>query len=285
MKKHIHIFIILISLIPVLPAFAQRSGMGRSGGGSGTCATLVAEHFDALETVELTEAEIEEMVFLREEEKLARDVYLSLAETWQLPIFSQIAGAESQHMSRVLVILDLYGIADPIIDDSVGAFSNPDLGALYGTLVEQGQSSLADALGVGAMIEDLDLADLEEILALSDNDPLEFVCENLAKGSRNHLRAFMRALQAQGGDYLPQYLDSDTFESILASDMERGIVYDESGEVLAECGGRFGGQGNGGSSTGNGNNGGSTGNGNNSGGGNGGGDGSGDCDGTGPSRT
>lgn len=286
MKNTIRPIIIIatITLIGALPSFAQRSGQGQAGGNTGVCASLIAEHFDALETTPLTETEIDEILFLREEEKLARDVYLNLAETWQLPIFSQIAGAESQHMSRVLVVLDLYGLQDPITDDTIGAFTNPDLASLYTTLVEQGQSSLIDALVVGATIEDLDIADLEGILDISDNDPVEFICENLAKGSRNHLRAFMRALQAQGGDYLPQYLDTETFEAILASDMERGIVYDENGAVLANCGRGMSRQGAGRGAGGNGNSGsGSNSSGNGSTGGNNG-SGSGDCDGTG-SRT
>lgn len=285
MKNTIRNIVIIagISLIGILPASAQ--GQGQSGDGSGSCATLVSDYFENLEATPLSEAEIDEMTFLREEEKLARDVYTQLAETWQLPIFFQIAGAESRHMNRVLMLLELYGIADPVTDDSVGAFNNPELQALYATLVETGQNSLVDALTVGATIEDLDLADIDEILNLSDNAPLQFVCENLAKGSRNHLRAFMAALRAQDGDYLPQYLESETFEEILASDWERGVVYDENGEILATCGrsgagrgGNSGGNGNGGNS-GNGN----TGNGGNGNGGNGGsGTGSGDCDGTGP---
>jgi len=280
MKNTIRSSIILatIILIGVLPSFAQRSGRQRAGSSSGTCASIVAEHFDALEAIPLTEAEIDEVIFLREEEKLARDVYLALAETWQLPIFSQIASAEERHMGRVLDILDLYGIEDPVIDDTEGVFTNPDLASLYTSLVEQGQTSLVDGLIVGATIEDLDIADIKEILELSGSDPVAFVCENLEKGSRNHLRAFMRALQAQGGDYLPQYLDTETFDAILSSDMERGIVYDENGEVLVECGGMNSGNGHGGGN-GNGN---GNGNGSGNGGGNGGGNGSGDCDGTGP---
>ncbi len=287
MKKTIRNLAIIagISLVGILPASAQ--GQGPSDGGAGSCATIVVDYFENLEATPLSSAEIDEMTFLREEEKLARDVYLSLAETWQLPIFSQIARAESQHMNRVLVLLELYGIQDPISDDSVGAFNNPDLQALYTMLVETGENSLIDALAVGATIEDLDLADIDEILALSENAPIGFVCENLAKGSRNHLRAFMAALRAQDGDYVPQYLDQETFDAILASDMERGLIYDENGDILASCGrsgsgrsGNSGGNGNGGNgNSGNGN----TGNGGNGTSGNGGnGGGSGDCDGTGP---
>ena len=37
-------------------------------------------------------AEVEALQYMREEEKLARDVYLALYEEWQLPIFQTIAG-------------------------------------------------------------------------------------------------------------------------------------------------------------------------------------------------
>jgi hypothetical protein len=192
-------------------------------------------------------------VYLREEEKLARDVYLTLAETWQLPLFRNISGAEQRHMDSVKRLLDLYGTADPVADDSVGMFTNSTLAQLYTDLVARGNSSLVEALTVGATIEDLDLADLEEMLAVASNDHVKLVGYNLAKGSRNHLRAFMAALEAQDGAYQPQYVDQEAFDAILSSGMERRIVYDQNGEPIAVGGaGSRGGHGRRGQGQGNG---------------------------------
>ncbi len=57
-----------------------------------------------------TSDEIHDILYLREEEKLARDVYLKLAERWQLPIFENIARAEQRHMDLVLQVIEVYGI-------------------------------------------------------------------------------------------------------------------------------------------------------------------------------
>jgi len=249
------------------PGEAQRRAAAQLGP---QCVGGVGALFDAIEPVPLSAAEEEDVLFLREEEKLARDIYLGLAERWQLPIFANIALSEQKHMDLVLLLLETYGIEDPVVDDTVGAFSDAMLATLYLELSARGDLSLVDALTVGAIIEDMDLADLIALLEMSDNDHIELVAQNLAKGSRNHLRAFVRALAAQGVTYLPQYLDQETFDAILAAEWERGGFVDADGNFVPACGaavGGFGmrrGPGPGGPAAG------------------GTGSGSGDCDGTGP---
>ena len=225
---------VVVSLALAAPGSAQQRRAGaRVDAGSGGCIGGAGTLFDHIEPTFLTAAEESDLVYLREEEKLARDVYLTLAGTWQLPLFDNIAGAEQRHMDSVKKVLDLYGTADPVADDSVGAFTNPTLAQLYTDLVARGNSSIVEALKAGATIEDLDLADLEEMLAAASNDHVKLVGYNLAKGSRNHLRAFMAALEAQDGAYQPQYLDQEAFDAILSSGMERRIVYDQTGEPVA----------------------------------------------------
>ncbi len=227
--------VLLIALVVSLPAEAQRRGGGRAGGMQ-DCAGVVADYTDQLELSPLSQGDIDGLNLMREEEKLARDVYLTLGERWSLPIFFNISRAEQQHMDRVLSVMDLYDITDPIADDTVGIFVDQHLADLYTTLVDQGSQSLIDALIVGATIEDLDLFDLYELINIGTNDHLLFAWQNLAKGSRNHLRAFISALDAQEGAYQPQYIDQDAYDAILASEWERGIVYDANGDVLADCG-------------------------------------------------
>ena len=71
---------------------------------------------------DLSQLEIDGLKFMREEEKLARDVYLALYEYWQLPIFSNIAGSESTHMEAVLTLLEKYEIADSASSE-IGKFN------------------------------------------------------------------------------------------------------------------------------------------------------------------
>ncbi|MEN8162923.1 MAG: DUF2202 domain-containing protein, partial [Acidobacteriota bacterium] len=244
-----------------------------------------ADYTDQLELSPLSQGDIDGLNLMREEEKLARDVYLTLGERWSLPIFFNIARAEQKHMDRVLSVMDLYEMTDPVTDDTVGIFVDQHLADLYTTLVDQGAQSLVDALIVGATIEDLDIFDLNELISIGTNDHLLFAWQNLNKGSRNHMRAFISALNAQEGAYQPQYIDQDSFDAILASEWERGIIYNADGEVLAECGGTRGGRRGRGNGQGGGNQGGNgTGTGNQGGngsGGNQGGPGTGDCDGSG----
>ncbi len=160
-------------------------------------------------------AEVEALQYMREEEKLARDVYLALYEEWQLPIFQTIAGSESQHMEAMLTLIEKYGLTDPAAGKAEGEFTNPELQALYAQLVAQGSKSAVDALKVGATIEDLDIADLMEALENMTSDDIRFAMENLLRGSENHLRAFMRNLERTGDTYEPQYLDAETFAEIL----------------------------------------------------------------------
>jgi hypothetical protein len=243
MRRHATILTIVLTAVTLMAgtAWAQRGprngGARTGGGGVGTCGQTVADYLDSLEVVPLSAAEEAAIADLREEEKLARDVYLTLAERWQLPIFANIAQSEQTHMDAVARVIALYGMADPVADDTVGAFTSTEYAALYESLVATGETSLADALAVGATIEDLDLADLYEMLDLSANPQVGFLAQNLAKGSRNHLRAFVGALAAQGGSYSAQYLDQATIDAIVAAPAERGVVYDADGEVLAECGG------------------------------------------------
>jgi hypothetical protein len=173
-------------------------------------------------TVVPSESEAEGLTFMREEEKLARDVYLALFDEWGLPIFENIAASEQRHMDAVAALLDAYGLSDPVVDDARGAFTNADFAALYEDLVERGSQSLVDGLAVGALIEDLDIYDLRAWLAQTDNADIERVYANLLAGSENHLRAFTSHLEANGSGYTPEYLDAADVAEITAADSGRG---------------------------------------------------------------
>lgn len=166
---------------------------------------------------EITNDQKESLIFMREEEKLARDIYLSLYNTQGLRVFNNIANSEQQHMYAVKVLLDFYEIDDPVSEDVLGKFQNSDLQNLYDVLLQQGNESQIEALKVGAAIEEIDVLDLEKIIEDPEtNSDIQTVYGNLKKGSENHLRAFVRNLLAGGIVYEPQYLDSDYYYQIIS---------------------------------------------------------------------
>lgn len=222
--------------------FALALVLGLAPGALAQGCPSISDLIDQAPVEPLSAEETAGVVFMREEEKLARDVYLQLFDLWGVNIFSNIAGSEQQHMDSAGLIIAKYGLTDPVTDDARGSFTNTDLAALYQQLTALGAQSLEAAMRVGATIEDLDLYDLANQLALADNTDLRIVYQNLAKGSRNHLRSFTGYLQALGVDYQAQYLTQAQVDEILAQSQERG-VHDADGNLL--CTGGFGGNGNG----------------------------------------
>lgn len=162
------------------------------------------------------------LLLMREEEKLARDVYLALADRWGVRVFSNIAASEAAHMEAVGDLLVRYEITDPITTDTRGVFTNPELQQLYTDLVARGSISTAEAFQVGALIEDLDINDLENLLRETNKADIRIVYENLQKGSRNHLRAFTRQIVRGGDIYNPVHISTAEYERIIESEQERG---------------------------------------------------------------
>jgi hypothetical protein len=193
---------------------------------------------------ELSGQEVEGLLYMREEEKLARDVYLTLYETWDLPVFQNIANSEQTHMDAVKTLIDRYGLDDPVAGNDIGEFSDPTLQSLYDDLTASGQESLTAALRVGAAIEEIDIIDLEEYIAQTDEADIVRVYENLMRGSRNHLRAFVSTLERQEGEsYQPEYLEQDTYDGILSASVERGANGSGRAGQRADSGGGQPGQG------------------------------------------
>ncbi len=192
----------------------QHQGGGHGEGGGQVPAFAIGE---------ISPSEADGLAFMREEEKLARDVYLTLYDLWGLQPFTNIASSEQTHTDAVKALLEMYDLADPVVDDSIGVFVNADLQALYDQLVETGSASLADALTVGAAVEEIDILDLIEYIEGTEEANLEFVYENLLAGSENHLRAFVSQWEAQTGEaYVPQYLSQELYDRIMSASNARG---------------------------------------------------------------
>jgi hypothetical protein len=170
----------------------------------------------------LSVEELNSLAFLREEEKLAMDVYITLYNKWGVKIFDNISKSENSHMSLVLSLLTKYDLPDPVGSNTVGIFKNTNLQALYNQLVLEGNKSPLNAYIVGATIEDLDLFDIKMALLKIDNQDIRYVFDILAKGSRNHMRSFYKNIVNAGGTYTPQYITNDEFKTIIESEMETG---------------------------------------------------------------
>jgi len=185
-------------------------------------AQQIEDAIASLPKTELSDSAENGLIFMREEEKLARDVYLFFYEKYGLRIFNNIAKSESTHMSAIKMLLDKYELKDPVEIDEIGVFQNQDLAALYTQLTEAGNVSLLEALKVGATIEDLDIKDLMEFSAEIESEDILLVYNNLTKGSRNHLRSFYSRVLQYGGTYGPQFISQELFDTIINSPKERG---------------------------------------------------------------
>ena len=206
---------------------AQGGGAYRQGGGRNSAAGTTTSFTPGngnragtslinIPTSELSSEEAAALLFMREEEKLARDVYNAMYSTWKLPIFQKIAASEQTHMDQIGMLIVRYNLTDPAKTE--GAFTNANLQALYTKLVAQGNQSIGAALKVGGAIEEIDIKDLLSSQANTDNADIQQVYSNLTNASYNHLNAFARNLSTQTGEtYLPQYLSADVYKTIVSA--------------------------------------------------------------------
>lgn len=171
---------------------------------------------DQFPLTELTENEINGLQFMREEEKMARDVYLTLYEQWFLIPFKNISKSEQVHMDAILNLLNKYGLDDPAEGKEIGEFTNSDLQELYDDLVLRGSESAVEALNVGALIEEVDIIDIQRLLDEDfESEDIEFVMSNLLRGSGFHLKAFVWNLNKYSIVYEPKLLDVEKFNEII----------------------------------------------------------------------
>lgn len=166
------------------PAWAQGGPRGY-GQGRGTTSAVQP----------LTAEEAAELAHMREEEKLARDVYHYLFTQWNVVAFDNIARSEQRHFDAIGRLIERYGVTDPALNNPAGVFTNETLGELYSQLIAKGTISLTDALEVGVAIEELDIKDLEEALTVATKTDAKRVYANLLQGSLSHLETFEGYLQ------------------------------------------------------------------------------------------
>ena len=164
------------------------NGNGNGGNGNGGTTGGGGVQLTAIPASDLSAEEAAALLFMREEEKLARDVYNQMYALWGQPVFQNIAASEQAHMDEIKLLLDRYGLSDPALGP--GQFTDPSLQALYNQLIAQGSISVTEALNVGGLVEQTDIADLQNRLAQTDNADIQLVYTNLMNASYNHLAAF-----------------------------------------------------------------------------------------------
>lgn len=175
---------------------------------------------DSTGVYELTDIEKEDLIHLREEEKLARDVYLYAYEKYNLNVSKNISNSEQTHMDQVLEILTNNNIED-LANKEIGVFNIGELQVLYNQLITKVDSSELHALIVGATIEDLDIKDIDEFIERATNEEVINMYEGLKCGSRNHMRSYYSQITAAGSSYSPSFISQEDFESIINSDKEK----------------------------------------------------------------
>jgi len=159
------------------------------------------------------------LLFMLEEEKLARDTYTYLNDLWSINQFTNIKSSEQNHMNKIENLLIQNSIAYTILP--AGEFADQDLQNLYDQFIVDGAVSKANALQIGATIEDLDIVDLQDYIDQTSNETLKSVFKNLKCGSRNHLRSFVSGIENGGNTYSPQFLTQEAYDAIIAGNQEQ----------------------------------------------------------------
>lgn len=194
------------------------------GGDEAVSSTLVdptTANTVVLTAEDLSAEEIAGLLYMREEEKLAHDVYVALFNVWGANVFSQIALSEAEHTEAVRRLIEAHGLEDPAATNPAGVFENDDLQALYNQLVAKGSVSLIEALKVGCLIEEKDIQDINDKKAeVLDEPDIVQVYDHLLCGSRNHLRAFNQTLVSQGGVYVPEVITQAEWDAIASAPSE-----------------------------------------------------------------
>jgi len=197
MKKLVYLLLVILTCLVAGNALAGKgSGPGPGNGNPNPG--------------DLTLAEAATLRYMREEEKLARDTYIELYETWHAGVFLVISRQEQRHMNSMLNMLHLYQLDDPAEGNGPGEFTDPFLQELYNDLVALGHQSLGDAYAVGVIVEETDIVDLQAAISGTAEPPLINNYSNLLYGSYNHLAAFLRSINAMGDAYESDLIDPDS---------------------------------------------------------------------------
>ncbi len=170
----------------------QQAGQGQGyGTGPGSVAPALLPQTD---TSSLSDTERADILFMREEEQMAYDLYTRWAGMYTVPIFSNIAQSETQHITEVQMIMGRYGLPTGQVGNASAGYRNATIRSLYESLVKKGDASMTGAFEAGLAVEERDIADLDHALAGTTRADILQVYASLRQGSENHRSAFLRQL-------------------------------------------------------------------------------------------
>ena len=146
------------------------------------------------DTTPLSDQEVADILFMREEEQMAHDLYSRWAGMYPLPIFSNIRDSETVHIYEVQLLMDRYDVPSDRIGNASAGFYNPVIQSWYEAFSSQGDASQTAALEAGAAIEQDDITDLDAAIGHTSRLDILQVWNNLRQASVNHESAFLQAL-------------------------------------------------------------------------------------------
>lgn len=163
--------------------------------GGGIATAQAQDAADASPSVSAASADLANVLQLaREEERLARDLYKVLADTYNGAVpFSHITLSEQRHFEAIGVLLERHHITDPSVGKAAGTYADPTLQTNYNTWLAQGKDSLDKAYDVGVAVERADIADLKSSINTVTDADANQVLTHLLTASQHHLTAYQGA--------------------------------------------------------------------------------------------
>lgn len=165
----------------------------REGYYDNNLSVYISEELAKYPVGELTGAEAADILYISEEEKLGRDLYLMYFDIWGRRAFLNAAGSSQADIDSMNLLIERYGLEDPVKDER-GMFTNASLQELYNEMVSSGSTTVWDALNSSIKFEEIQVKSLDDAMAATDKDDLKFVYENIRHSSENNIQAFLRNL-------------------------------------------------------------------------------------------
>ncbi len=202
-----------VSIIWAMADTSAKSAKHNVAKGEGIMALESGEQKAAVLTA-LTISEENGLAFIREEEKVSRDLYQSFYELELLSVFRDIARSEQSHMDSVLVLLDKYNLKDPV-QEARGVFDNRTLQKTHDQLLVQGNISGDESLKAAATLEEISIMDLEKLISSTNINDIRTVYDGLLAGSQKHIRSYVKALAERKIKYEPKHLSQEEYDRIV----------------------------------------------------------------------
>ena len=142
------------------------------------------------QSISLSDSEVESLLYMIEEEKMAHDIYVELYEQTGLIEFDKISESEQHHYDKLVSFAEKLDIDISSLSVEAGVFENDEIQTLYDTLMLEASLSTEAAIGVAISIEEADIADLGATIEMTETVILGQVYSHLLDSSMNHLSAF-----------------------------------------------------------------------------------------------